>query len=238
MVGILWDKVSNLEKGGATATTTTTSAAQTAAAAVSLDTIKGLFSKDVIKFGDVNRKVLFVEIADPSCPYCHVAGGYDPEIAAAMDTQTSRFKYVSEGGTYQPPVPEIKKLVDSGRASFVWIYFPGHTGGEMGAKALYCAFDQGKFWQADQLLRSEKGYEIQNGVDANNSPTKGPIVGNDKTKFAEMADFLKGVLDANQLKTCLSSGKYDARIASETSEGQSFAQYLLFRGKKNSFPKF
>src|SRR5271157_491882 len=73
--GLLWQRVQNLEKGGAgaTATTATTQTAPAAGATASLDTIKGLFSKDLIKFGDANRKILFVEMADPSCPFCHAA---------------------------------------------------------------------------------------------------------------------------------------------------------------------
>jgi protein-disulfide isomerase len=91
--GTLWQKVKNLEKGsGAAGTTTQGTTTGTTQPTVTLDTIKGLFSKDVIKFGSASKKVLFVELADPSCPYCHVAGGYNPKLAASIDTQTNRFK--------------------------------------------------------------------------------------------------------------------------------------------------
>lgn len=211
VVGVLWQKVNDLEKGPRTTTTTTTGQQ----ANVDIETIKGLWDKNVIKFGDKSKKLLVVEVADPSCPFCHVAGGFDPEIAAQMDTKTNRFKYVSAGGQYLPPVPEIKKLVDEGKAGYVYLYFPGHGSGEMAAKALYCAYDQGKFWQAHDLLMSEKGYEIQNGVTATGTESKGVVVGNDKSKSGALADFLKGVVDAKALKDCLDSGKYDSRLATE-----------------------
>jgi len=224
--GSLWQQVENYKKGGTQTTATTTAAAPSPT--VSLDTIKALWGKNLIKFGDANKKLLFVEVADPSCPYCHVAGGDDPQVGASMGTQ---FKYVSDGGAYQPPVAEMKKLVDSGQASFTYIFYPGHGNGEMGAKALYCAFDQGKFWEAHGLIMSEKGYEIQNGYDSTGATTKGPIVQNDKTKSALMADFLKGVVDPTQLKSCLDSGKYDSRLTDE----QNLATTLGITGTPGFF---
>ena len=191
----------------------TTPAATTAATAstVTLDTIKGFFDKDVIKFGNADSKVIFVEMSDPSCPYCHVAAGHDPELAKAIG---SRFQYVSDGGTYIPPVPEMKKLVDEGKASFIYIYYPGHGNGEMAMKALYCANEQGKFWEAKDLIMSDAGYAIQNGADSQGK-TATIVVGNDTAKSAEMANFLKGVIDPDFMKSCLDSGKYDARLQSD-----------------------
>jgi protein-disulfide isomerase len=204
LVGILWQKVQNLESGkvATTANTTTTTGTQPQTPTVSLDTIKGLFDKDLMKFGDNKRKNLLVEAADPSCPYCHVAGGYNPELAAQIG---ETFKYKSQGGSYVPAVPEMKKLVDKGDASYVYIYTPGHGNGEMGAKALYCAYEQNKFWEVHDLLMNNKGYDLLNNV-----------VKNDKTKSQDLADFLKGAANATQLKSCLDSGKYDARLASDT----------------------
>jgi len=212
MVGVLWQKVSNLEKGGVATTAAGAKPAQPNPT-ISLDTVKDLFSKDLVKFGDANRKVLFVEVADPSCPFCHAAAGKDPELSAAMgDT----FKLVSQGGKYVSPVVEMKKLVDAGKASYVYIYSPGHNNGEMGMKAILCANEQGKFWEVHDIMMSEAGYQIMNGIDAAQQPTKGPIVKNDKTKSGDLATFLKSAIDPNFLKTCLDSGKYDARLASDT----------------------
>lgn len=217
--GTLWQKVRNLEKGTSTGKTTDTT---TAGAEVTLDTIKGLFDKDVIKFGDSKSKLIFVEMSDPSCPYCHIADGYDPEIAANAG---DRFKYVSSGGSYIPPGIEIEKLVKEGKASFVYIYYPGHGNGEMATKALYCASEQGKFWEVKKLIMSDAGYAIQNGSNASGKAAS-VTVGNDKTKSAEMAEFLKSAVDPGLMKSCLDSGKYDARLGSD----QDLATSLNIQG--------
>jgi protein-disulfide isomerase len=225
-VGYLYGKVGTSEKGTTaiptTAATQGTTAQQVVPTGAPLDiaTIKGIFDKNVVKFGDKNRKLLVVEVTDPSCPYCHVANGDDPEIAAQMGAQ---FKYVSQGGAYQPPLPEIRKLVDSGQASYAFVYFPGHTAGELAAKALYCAFDQGKFWQAHDLLYSFKGYNLLNNT-----------VHNDKANSGILADFLKGAVDATALKSCLDSGKYDSRTTDEA----SLAQSTLFDPQGGGTPTF
>ncbi len=215
--GTLWQKVKNLESGGSTATTTTQGGTQPAQPTVSLDTIKGLFDKDLIKFGNKNEKVLFVEISDPSCPYCHIAGGLNPELNSQAGTQ---FKLVKDGGSYVAPVVEMKKLVDAGKAAFIWIYSPGHGNGEMGTKALYCAYEKGKFWEAHDLLMTAKGYDLLNDT-----------VVNDKTKSGELADFLKNAIDPVFLKDCLDSGKYDQRLNDEV----QIAASLGYQGTPDFF---
>lgn len=208
-IGVLWQKVTNLEKGGTPTTTTTaqpTTAGTAQATTVDIAQIKELFKKDVIKFGNDKRKVLFVEFSDPSCPYCHLAAGLNSDLA----TQSPQFKPVKDGGTYLPPVPEMKKLVDEGKASFVWIYMPGHGNGEMGSKALYCAQEKGKFWEAHDLLMTSAGYTLLNNT-----------VKNDKAQAQTLADFLKSAVNAADMKKCLDSGKYDQRIADETALARS-----------------
>jgi protein-disulfide isomerase len=98
----------------------------------------------------------------------------------------------------------MKKLVDAGQASFVYIYYPGHGNGEMGMKALYCANEKGKFWEAHNLIMSDAGYTLMNST-----------VKNDKTQSQTVANFLKSVVDASFMKSCLDSGKYDARLQSD-----------------------
>lgn len=203
-LGALWSKVKYLEKGisplGAAAQP---AAAQQQAAApeVSQDTIKGLFDKDVIRFGDKNKKLLLVEVADPSCPYCHAAAGKNPELNKQMGAQ---FTLVADGGTYVAPVVEIKKLVDSGKAAFVYLYTNGHGNGEMAQKAEYCAFESGKFWEVHDRLMTNEGYNLINNE-----------VKNDKANAQKLADFLRGQMNPTDLKNCLESGKYDGRIASD-----------------------
>ena len=212
--GTLWQKVKNLEKGQGTTTAQPTAKAQPT---VSLNTIKGLFDKDLIKIGDKDSKVIFVEISDPSCPYCQAAAGLNSTLNNQMGPQ---FKLVKDGGTYIAPVIEMKKLVDAGKASFVWIYSPGHGNGELGTKALYCANEKGKFWEAQDLLMTSKGYDLLNNT-----------VKNDTTKSGTLITFLKSAVDSAFLKECLDSGKYDARLANDT----QIASGLGFQGTPDFF---
>ncbi len=222
VVGVLWEKVSSSGKSGVSATPAAAANANagTAQPNVTLDTIKGLFSKDLIKVGDAKSKVLFVEISDPSCPYCHVATGKNPKLNREIDPTNNSFKLISDGGKYDPPVLEMKKLVDAGKASFVYIYSPGHGNGEMGMKALYCANEKGKFWEANDLIMTDAGYTLMNTT-----------VQNDKTKSGTIADFLKSVVDKDFMKSCLDSGKYDARLASD----QALAKTLGVQGTPGFF---
>lgn len=209
-IGSLWTKVQVLEKGGVTTatktvtpTTPTTNAAPAAPTEAQPNQIKDAFGKSQVKFGDANKKLVFIEVADPSCPYCQVAAGHNGELNKQIG---DRFKLVADGGTYVAPIPEIKKLVDSGKASFAWIYTPGHGNGEMGTKALYCANEKGKFWDVHDKLMTSEGYNLLNNV-----------VKNDKTKTQELVDFLKSAMSSSDLKSCLDSGKYDNRLSEDIS---------------------
>lgn len=212
-IGILWTKVQYLEKNPPPSTTGTTAGTQAQqqqqpqAPTVTRDKIKALFTSKNITFGDKNSKNLLVEVADPSCPFCHVAAGKNPELSKQMGAQ---FATVADGGTYVPPVPEMKKLVDSGIAGFVWIYTRGHGNGEMGTKALYCANEKGKFWEVHDKLMNNDGYTLLNNQ-----------VKNDKTKSGDIANFLSGVFDANSMKSCLDSGKYDPKLTEDVQTATS-----------------
>jgi protein-disulfide isomerase len=205
MTGVLWQKVENLGKGG-TGTTTTTAQQPAPQPKVDLAQIKDLFNKDLIKFGNADSKLLFVEASDPSCPYCHIAGGLNGPLNTSAGPQ---FTLVKDGGTYVAPVPEMKKLVQEGKASFIWMYFNGHGNGELATKALYCAYEKGKFWEAHDLLMTEKGYDLQNNV-----------VKNDVAQSGKMADFLKSA-NIEGLKACLESGKYNDRLNSDMALGST-----------------
>jgi protein-disulfide isomerase len=104
----------------------------------------------------------------------------------------------------------MKKLLDSGKASFVYIYFPGHGNGEMGAKALYCAYEKGKFWEVHNLLMSSNGYNLMNND-----------IKNDKSQSGKLADFLKSAIDSSFMKSCLDSGKYDNQLTTDINIAQS-----------------
>lgn len=207
-IGRLSSQVETLKNGATAVTPVVQGTADTGAKqpSVTLDTIKGLFNKDLIKFGDKNKKLVFVEVSDPSCPYCHLASGKNKELAA----EQTRFQLVEDGGTYVSPGIEMKKLVDQGKASYVWIFNIGHGNGELGAKALYCANEKGKFWQAHDLLFNNDGYKLMNDV-----------VKNDISKSAEMASFLSKAVDSKFMQSCLSSDKYKARIAADIAVAKS-----------------
>jgi protein-disulfide isomerase len=165
---------------------------------ITLNQIKDAFNKSLIKFGDSNKKLIAIEISDPSCPYCQAAAGQNPALNKQMGSQ---FTLVVDGGTYVAPVAELEKLANSGKAAFAYVYYPGHGAGEMGTKAFYCAFENDKFWEVHNLIMSEKGYDLLNNT-----------VKNDKTKSGLIADFLSPVINPVVMKACLDSGKYDSRL--------------------------
>ncbi len=231
VMGMMWEKINALQGGTYTAAgtaTTTATAAQPSQTTVTIDQVKAAFDKAVVKFGDTKKKLVVLEIGDPSCPYCHVAGGQDPELNKQMGGQ---FILKADGGTYVAPVSEMHKLVDSGKAAFAYIYSPGHGNGEMAMKALYCAQEKGKFWAAHDLLMTNAGYNLQNTT-----------IKNDKTQSQGMADFLKSAVNPSDMKKCLDSGKYDAQLPVDTALASSlgvsgtpgfFLNATLFAGAYN-----
>lgn len=210
LIGSLWTKVKTLENGttvaknqvptGAAGQVAGEAAAKPQPVKPALDQVKALFTKDNVAFGDANRKVLFVEFSDPSCPWCHVAGGKNPEIAK----QYLDNRYES----YVAAVPEMRKLIDQGRASYVWLYRSGHGNGELAAQVLYCANDVDQFWTTHDLLMTNKGYDIMNNV-----------VHNDITKLPEIMKLLNGVQNNSEIQKCVEGGKYKDRLAKDTATG-------------------
>ncbi len=214
MSGYLYSRVQTLEKGGATTTATaqTPSTEQAAQPKISLAKVKDAFMKSKLKFGDTNKKLVVVEVADPSCPYCHIAGGHDPELNKQVGSQ---FTMKDDGGSYVAPVTEFKKLLDEGKIAFSYIYYPGHGNGEMGTKAMYCANESGKFWEVHNELMTNAGYNLLNNE-----------IKNDKEKSQQLADFLSGVYDPSAMKSCLDSGKYDEQLKKD----QALATDLQVQG--------
>ncbi|MEP7103641.1 MAG: DsbA family protein [Candidatus Dojkabacteria bacterium] len=195
-----------------TAATTTTPPAVAGTTAVTIDQVKALFSiPNVIKYGDSNAKVTFVEFSDPSCPYCHIAGGLDGPLNTSAGDQ---FKLVADGGTYLAPVPEFKKLVDEGKASYLWVYTNGHGNGEMGTRAIYCGNDQGKFWEVHDFFYSDAGYTLQNDT-----------IKNDTSKTADLINAMKGKVNGvnlDTLKSCIDSKKFDSKLTEDQAKGVEF----------------
>src|SRR3989344_4790817 len=210
VIGSLYQKVKYLEGGGIavkgtlqqTGQPTTAQQEVQAEPEVDIEKVREAYNKSVIKFGDAKSKLIFIEVADPSCPYCHIAAGKNNELNKQAG---ERFTLVEDGGTYVAPVVEMKKMMDKKQAAFAWLYTNGHGNGEMGSKALYCAYEAGKFWQVHDKLMSNEGYKLLN-----------ENVRNDKAKSSEMAQFLSSVFPAKEMKECLDSGKYDSRLQEDS----------------------
>ncbi|MFO0704324.1 MAG: DsbA family protein [Patescibacteria group bacterium] len=188
--------------------------------------VKALFTKGNVIMGDANKaKNLVVEFSDPSCPFCHVAAGIDQTIGESMDPQGKRFVWKENGGTYEAPVTALRKLAKEGKIAFVQLYANGHGAGEIAAQALYCANDEGKYWEAHDLLYSKEGYDVINTE-----------VQNDKSKAPRMAEFLAGVTDSKKMESCLTSGKYAKKIADDMKLAQdmgfSGTPMFVINGKK------
>ena len=72
-------------------------------------------------------------------------------------------------------------------------------------QALYCANDQGKFWEAHDKLMTNEGYNLINND-----------VQNSKANIGKIVDFLANTtLDSQALSSCLESGKYFSYLASD-----------------------
>lgn len=222
LIGSFWTKIQFLEGGKTPTVANGQPSASVSPAAqqqpiVQLAQVKDAFSKSLIKFGDVNDKLLMVEISDPSCPYCQVAAGKNPSLNKQIGSQ---FTLVSDGGTYVAPIPEMKKLVDAKKASFAFLYYPGHGNGEMATKALYCGYAADKFWQVHDKIMTNEGYNLLNNT-----------VKNDKSKSGELAQYLADVFDPTVMKTCLDSGKYDSQLQTD----QSLSRNLGVQGTPGFF---
>ena len=207
-LGFYKAKTEMLEKGaGNTVAQVTQPGAQpTTPTTVDTKKIKDMFDGKHITFGKANAKLLITEVSDPSCPFCHIAGGLHPEL----NNGSSQFKMKADGGTYEPPVPEIKKLVQDGKASFVFLYAPGHGNGEVGTQAMYCAYEQGKFWEAHDKLMTKAGYDLLNDV-----------VKNDLSQSNKIVELIGNSLDSGKLQSCLDSKKYAGQPAADTAFVQS-----------------
>ncbi len=171
--------------------------------------VKALFKQGNMVFGNSKAKALVVEFSDPSCPYCHAAAYGADEIFQG------KFKTVENGGTYQSPVQAFRKLAQEGKIGYVSLYANGHGSGEVTAQALYCAYEQGKYWEAHDLLFTKEGYDLINND-----------VKNDKANAPKVADYLAQVLDSSKLQSCIESGKY----AKKLTEDMQSAQTLGFGG--------
>jgi protein-disulfide isomerase len=209
--GYFFSQVKYLQSGKTLGAATQPQGTQQAAAAqptevpIDANSVKEVFNTEgIIKFGNTNSKLLIVEGSDPSCPYCSVASGENATLA-----QQAGLTYKDAGGTYLPPLTNIRQLVEEGKAAFATFYMNGHGSGELAMQALYCAYEKGVYWEAHDLLMNNDGYTLINNE-----------VKNDKANASKLADYLSGVIDPTFLTECLTTGKYADRLAKEQELGR------------------
>lgn len=143
--------------------------------------------------GSATAPVTIVMFSDPSCPFCGAAAGGNTEV---MTYLRSRDK------TWEPSIPNIMKdYVATGKVRLVYKYFPGHGSGEQAMKVLFCANEQGKFW------------DLHNVIEENQA---------DVEDVVKLTNYAKSVgVDTDKLASCLASKKYDSKIQSDTAEGSA-----------------
>ena len=207
-LGVYKTKTEMLEKGvGAAVQPTQQQQAAAEPTSVDFEKVKSKFDGKHITFGDKNAKLVFTEVSDPSCPFCHIAAGLHPEL---NDT-SAQFKLKANGGTYVAPVPEIKKMVEDGKASFIFLYSNGHGNGEVATQLMYCAHEQEKFWPVHDKLMTKAGYDLINDV-----------VRNDVTKVGDLIKLVGNAADSRKLQSCIDSKKY----AGQPADDMAFVQSL------------
>jgi len=189
--------------------------AEVPAVKVTEDQINSIMTSTSLTFGNKDAKLKFVEFTDPSCPYCHIANGENTDF-----NKTGRFATVENGGTYIAPVPEMKKLVDAGKASMTIVFTVGHGAGEVAMQGWYCANEKGKFWEVHSKSMSKEGYDAINNTIQNNVENA--------SKFAELT---KDIVDPTFMTDCIKSGKY----ASKITEGQQIASSFGVQGTPGFF---
>ncbi len=206
-LGVYKTKTEMLEKGVGAAVQPAQQQAAAEPTTVDFEKVKEKFDGKHITFGDKNAKLVFTEVSDPSCPFCHIAAGLHPEL---NDT-SAQFKLKANGGTYVAPVPEIKKMVEDGKASFIFLYSNGHGNGEVATQLMYCAHEQEKFWPVHDKLMTKAGYDLINDV-----------VKNDVSKVGELIKLVGNAADGRKLQSCIDSKKY----AGQPADDMAFVQSL------------
>lgn len=148
-------------------------------------------AKDDVVLGEAKAPVTIFLYSDPSCPFCAAADGGNKEV---MD-------YLKSGmPTWTPPIPGIiENYVNSGKVRLVYRYYPGHGSGEEAMKILYCANEQGKFWELHKAIADNQSVVA------------------DAAKVKELASGVGA--DVSKIDSCLQSGKYNGKIAADTALG-------------------
>lgn len=189
--------------------------AETPQVKVTQDQVNSVMSSAKLVFGNKDAKLKLIEFTDPSCPYCHVANGKNTDF-----NKTGNFATVENGGSYIPAVPEMKKLVDAGKAQMAILYTPGHGNGEVAMQGWFCANEKGKFWEVHEKTMTKEGYDLVNNV-----------IKNDTANAAKFAEFVKDIVDPTFMTDCIKSEKYKT----ELTKGQQLASEFGVQGTPGFF---
>jgi protein-disulfide isomerase len=154
--GSLWQRLQNLEKGGAVAP----GAQATPAAAPSVDINSAGGTGHLPVMGDASAKVTIIEFADFRCPFCE-----------QFFTQTEN--------------QIIQNYVNTGKVKFAFRQFAIlGTSSTVAADAAECANDQGKFWDFHNYLYKNQPPETDTSMYNTDTLTKAAVtLGMDGTKF-------------------------------------------------------
>jgi len=143
--------------------------------------------------GSPNASTTLIIYSDPSCPFCAATAGQNQPVISLLKSKMP---------DWQVPLPNIiKNYVDTGKVKLVFRYFPGHGTGEEAMKILFCANEQGKFW------------ELHDAVFAHQE-----IVA-DIAQVKLLAQNIN--IDMTKLDACYSSNKYASKLKQDSTSGQA-----------------
>ena len=149
--------------------------------------------------GRENAENVVIEIADFQCPYCAMASGLPEWVGEIRGNK--------EYGEFQSTIDLAKKpreLAEKGEVKF--IYAPISALGKestLSAEAVYCARDQGKFWEMHDAI-----YSAHRGM------------GHDKGNFSTWA--LEGIaagiegINSKEFDSCLESRRNFPKVKEAT----------------------
>ncbi len=153
---------------------------------------------DGMTMGDPNAKVTVIEFADFQCPYC---GVYWEQL--------------------EPTI--ITDYVNTGKVQFIYHPFSFLGSGTWdesvkSSEAVYCANDQGKFWDYRAMLYSNQNGENQGAFS--------------QVKLYAFAESIN--LDMSTFKQCLNDGVHNAEVTAATQAasdlGASYTPSFLVDG--------
>jgi len=138
LIGVLFTKVSYLEKGITNSGTTTQVGDNTGNAPSAPTGPVDVSAGHLPVLGNKDAKVTLVEFSDFQCPFCK--------------------------SMFDESLPQIKKdYIDTGKVKLAYRHFPLtsiHPNAQKAAEASECANDQGKFWQYhDELFKNQTEWE-------------------------------------------------------------------------------